>query len=279
MIPSDCMDGDVAIAGEYLLGNFANEVRRLGFQHLIWSEGFHSLWRRGGVTADMHVLDAGCGPGFASFELARLVGSTGKVTALDFTSKYLEHLQAWVKGTATHNIDVVEANLHRMPLPDASCDIIFTKFVLLFIADLRSVLGEFVRVLRAGGKLLICDYWCGGSFSPPATPLNEFLALLRGMYRSRANLEVSQVLPSLLVEQGLQLEAVVPEVKVGRPVDQVWRWTVMFVEDALARLLSDGAIKQERAQRYYDALAQLTADPAALYCSPVMMQIVAAKPP
>ena len=262
----------------YALWNLANEIERLGFQHDVWAEGFRALWLRGGITAGTQVLDAGCGPGYASLELAKLVGDTGKVTAIDFTREYLQHLRQQVAAVSVNNITVIESDLHSIPLPEACCDVVFVKFVLLFVPDLGQVLHEFCRVLRPGGRLLISDYGGGGYFSPPDASLNELFEFLKQHYRGRADIEIGRGLPEELIARGLQLTSIVPEVRVGRLGDRIWQWTAMFISSVLDRLEHDGDLPPAKVAQHRRALTQLARDPKVFYTSPLLLHFVATKP-
>jgi ubiquinone/menaquinone biosynthesis C-methylase UbiE len=75
-----------------------NRVRR-------WLQDPHKLllpFVREGMT----VLDIGCGPGFFSIELARMVGATGRVLAADLQDGMLQKLSAKLRGTE------LEARIH-----------------------------------------------------------------------------------------------------------------------------------------------------------------------
>ena len=261
-----------------MLGNLANEVERLGFQHQLWGDGFRALWQRGGVGAGTRVLDAGCGPGFASLELAQLVDD-GKVIALDLTDEYLQHLQKQITANAINNIEVVKGDLHNIPLSDDCCDVIFAKFVLLFVDDLDKVLAEFRRVLRPGGHLLISDYCRAGQFSPPETPLGTLVEFLSTHYTERGvNIEVGRLLPAAIAAQDLQLQSIVPEVKIGRGGDNVWQWAELFMQAAMLRLVTDGSIKQEKADYYRAELKRCVKDDTVFYYSPLLLHFAATKP-
>jgi ubiquinone/menaquinone biosynthesis C-methylase UbiE len=51
------------------------------------------------VREGMTVLDIGCGPGFFSIELARIVGKTGRVVSADLQDGMLQKLIAKIRGT------------------------------------------------------------------------------------------------------------------------------------------------------------------------------------
>lgn len=52
----------------------------------------------------MTAMDLGCGPGFFTIEMARLVGTSGHVSACDLQDGMLEKLGAKIKGTHLEGI-------------------------------------------------------------------------------------------------------------------------------------------------------------------------------
>jgi SAM-dependent methyltransferase len=67
----------------YILGNSAQEKKRLKLQATFlekWTEQFLLL---AGLEPGMRVLDLGCGMGDVSLLAARIVGTTGHVTSID----------------------------------------------------------------------------------------------------------------------------------------------------------------------------------------------------
>src|SRR5262247_2672440 len=78
---------------EYVLGTDDGELQRLGFQHRVWSAPAFALWERAGVHRGAAVLDVGCGPGYGTLDLARLVGEQGRVLGVDVSERFLAHLR------------------------------------------------------------------------------------------------------------------------------------------------------------------------------------------
>ena len=68
---------------DYVLGTHEEEISRLGLQHRVWRPVALDCWQRAGVTVGSRVLDLGAGPGYAAVDLAEIVGSTGKIVALE----------------------------------------------------------------------------------------------------------------------------------------------------------------------------------------------------
>src|ERR1051325_9155607 len=76
---------------DYVLGTHDEEVARLGLQHRVWRPVASDCWRRAGITIGSRVLDVGAGPGYATVDLAEIVGPTGEVLAVDRSSTLLQH--------------------------------------------------------------------------------------------------------------------------------------------------------------------------------------------
>ncbi len=82
----------------YVLGTHDEELARLGVQHRAWRERALGAWRRGGIGPGSTVLDVGCGPGYASLDLAELVGSGGRVVAVGKSARFLDALNTMSKA-------------------------------------------------------------------------------------------------------------------------------------------------------------------------------------
>lgn len=89
------------------------------------------------------VLDVGCGNGFIAHHLTALLGT--KVVGLD------------VAQTTDAQIEYLCYEGGRFPLPDHSFDAVLLCYVLHHTQDLRAVLIEVRRVLRAGGLIVVYE--------------------------------------------------------------------------------------------------------------------------
>src|SRR5208337_4430094 len=79
------------------------------------------------INEGMTVLDLGCGPGFFSIEIAKIVGITGKVVAADLQEGMLEKLKNKIKNTSILNI----IELHKCQKDKIGLTVKF-DFILLF---------------------------------------------------------------------------------------------------------------------------------------------------
>ena len=111
----------------YLLGTDTEEGRRLETQHRLWAEETHDLWDRAGFGKGAHLLDLGCGPGFAALELADRVGTEGRVLAVDESRRFIAPL---VREAGRRGIEQLTARVERaqeLQLEPASLDDAYCK--------------------------------------------------------------------------------------------------------------------------------------------------------
>ncbi|NUQ50132.1 MAG: methyltransferase domain-containing protein, partial [Phycisphaerae bacterium] len=128
-----------AVDHEYVLGTNEAELERLGLQHRLWGAQAYALWERAGFRPGCTVLDIGCGPGFATFDLAALVGSAGRVIAVDSSKRFLDHVRAQCAARGVGNVELLAADVGRLELPARSLDGAYARWVLCFVPDPAAV--------------------------------------------------------------------------------------------------------------------------------------------
>ena len=98
-----------------------------------------------------HVLDLGCGAGTSTLSLARDVGGTGKVTAIDVSPD----LAALARGRASgaENIEVIEADAALHPFEPESFEALFSRFGCMFFDDPEEAWLHLHRALKPGARV------------------------------------------------------------------------------------------------------------------------------
>jgi SAM-dependent methyltransferase/TusA-related sulfurtransferase len=109
------------------------------------------------IRAGDTVLDIGSGSGTDVLLAAQAVGPAGQVIGLDLTAAMLAKLEANVVAAGVRNVRVLEGNAERIPLPDASVDVVTSNGVLNLVPDKGAAFAEIHRVLKPGGRLQIAD--------------------------------------------------------------------------------------------------------------------------
>ncbi len=113
------------------------------------------------VPQGVSVADFGCGSGFFSIAFAKVIGSEGKVYALDVLPSVLEAVQSHCQSLGIVNVFPKRANLERVGgsgLQDASVDWVIMKDVLFQNKHKDILLAEAYRVLKPQGKLFVMEW-------------------------------------------------------------------------------------------------------------------------
>src|SRR5262245_9010038 len=103
--------------GDYVLGTHDEEVERLGLQHRVWRPRVLDAWSRAGFSTGQTILDIGCGPGHATFDLAGIVGPTGRVVGLERSRRFLDVLESERRRLGLENVETREVDLDENDLP------------------------------------------------------------------------------------------------------------------------------------------------------------------
>ena len=116
----------------------------------IWYEHWHRYCAVLPLAAGKRVLDAACGEGYGS---ALLAGVATAVTGVDLSDKAVEHARA--RYVAQANLGFLPASVTKLPLPDASVDLVVSFETIEHLHEQASMLAEFRRVLTPRGLLVI----------------------------------------------------------------------------------------------------------------------------
>lgn len=102
-----------------------------------------------------HVLDLGCGPGLLAFEMAGVVGPTGRVDGVDASPSMLA--LAGQRCASRHWVHLRRGDVTALSFVDGVFDAAVSAQVYEFVSDIALALGELRRVLKPGGRAIIID--------------------------------------------------------------------------------------------------------------------------
>ena len=170
---------------------------------------FYGRWRRfdGGLVdrvlallpgdEGLRLLDAGCGTGLFVVGLARS-RPAWRLDGIDASAGMLGVARAHADGAGLGNVTLRQGDVTALPYADAGFDAVIAAGLFPNLNDWGAALGEFHRVLRPGGRLIVVEVdRAAMSFAARAF----FRAMIQG-YRT-----VSWFAPRFRFAEGWNIEA------------------------------------------------------------------------
>lgn len=265
---------------DYVLGTNDDEIARLGLQHRVWRARVLDCWRRAGLTSGSRVLDVGCGPGYATLDLAEIVGPRGKVFAVERSERFLEFNRQRCAALGLTNVEFRQVDLMNDSLGAQNCDAAWCRWVGSFVSSPLKLVREIDRGLRAGGVAIFHEYsdYRTFKFAPRRPVLEDFLTEVMASWRANGGEpNVALQLPAHFREVGWELLEVRPQILTLRPFDFEWQWPASFIGVNLDRLLELGRVRQNWTETVRREFAEAEADPATILTTPMFFEIIARK--
>ncbi|MFP5251727.1 MAG: class I SAM-dependent methyltransferase [Actinomycetes bacterium] len=140
---------------DQVAGMFDATAKRYDLLNSLLSGGNDRLWRIHMQRAvapkpGERILDVAAGTGASSAPMAK---AGALVTALDISHGMLE------EGLRRHpDIEFVHGSAEELPFDDDTFDAVTISFGLRNVQQPRAALSEFHRVLKPGGRLVVCEF-------------------------------------------------------------------------------------------------------------------------
>jgi ubiquinone/menaquinone biosynthesis C-methylase UbiE len=107
------------------------------------------------VKEGMDVLEVGCGPGFFTLDIARMVGKSGRVVAVDLQEGMLQKVRDKVRGSEVEGRIVLHRCEEDRLGVSGSFDLVFLFYVVHEVPDRRALFRELVALLKDGGLVYV----------------------------------------------------------------------------------------------------------------------------
>ena len=227
----------------YAMGYDDRERRRLQLQASIINPVTEQLLRRAGLGVGMRVLDVGSGVGDVAILAARIVGTTGSVTACDLDEKALAVLRERAAREGLANISTLAGDLHAVALPH-DIDAVTGRHILIHLPDPLAIVRLVAGLVKPGGVVVFQEY----DFSVmhagfPPTPLRDrMFEVFRDFFAMARHGNMGTRLPVLFAAAGLTDIDARAEYPVGPGVAEspYYEWFAESLRSILARAVAAG---------------------------------------
>ncbi len=262
---------------DYVLGTHDEELARLGLQHQVWRPRALDAWQRAGFAIGQTLLDVGCGPGYATRDLAEIVGASGRVIAIDQSERFLGVVSS---DRGLGNIHTRRLDLDRETLGELDADGAWVRWVFAFLTRPRDLVNRLASALRPGARLVIHEYldYATWRFSPRSAVFEEFVrTVMRSWRDTGGEPDVGLDLLTWLPSDGFELQSVRTIVDVVSPSDFAWQWPKRFVDVGLNRLVELGEVTGDQASVFRDEFALLETTPNVRLVTPAVVELIAVR--
>ena len=144
----------------YVLGTGTLAAKRLDIQSELLAANSYKHLKKAGLSMGKVVFDIGCGSGAMSVYLAKVVGSSGHVYAVDVSEKQLEFAEAKVKQEGLDNVTFIHADISSADdLPKNIADIVYMRLVLMHMQNPEKAIEKIKSILRPDGVVVSQEYY------------------------------------------------------------------------------------------------------------------------
>lgn len=192
---------------EYALRLSEAELNRYRFMAESAARAERDWWAAAGVGEGAVVADVGCGPGAVSVVLARSVGPSGRVLAVDGDPTAVAAAREAVEREGFGNVTVQVGEADGTGVPSGSADVVMIRHVLAHNGGREAAIVEHAASLvRPGGSVYLADIEAAAIRVRPADPdLDDLGARYGEWHRRQGNdLSVGLRLGELLRAAGLE---------------------------------------------------------------------------
>jgi ubiquinone/menaquinone biosynthesis C-methylase UbiE len=263
------MVSDTATPHPYTLGTNPAERARLQRQADDLAPYTLALLEHAALGPGARALDLGCGPAGSIELLAKRVGPSGSVTALDIDPAHVALARRLVAARKLRNVEVAQSDARATGLPSGSFDLVHARLLLVNIPEPEQVMAEMVRLVKPGGWVATAE--ADGELQvcyPPHESWDQLRTVLHDAYRSEgADLFVGRKLSAMLRGAGLTevgTEARADVYPAGHP-----RRTILpdLVRSMREKVVQQGIVAADELGRLDGAVRDHLADPETLTMS------------
>ncbi len=265
---------------DYVLGTHDAEIERLGLQHRVWRPYALDAWRRAGISVGHRVIDFGAGPGFATLDLAGIVGPAGEVIALERSGRFAGALRERAARHGVGNVTVQEIDLALTAPEPFGADAAWARWIFAFLPEPQRALANLAAAIKPGGIFVVHEYldYATWKLCPRSAPFERFVHEVMASWRATGGEpNVGLDMPRWLEEAGFAIVAQKPIVEVVTPADFMWRWPASFTETNLDRLVELGRMNAAEAAAARTDFTRIEQSPGARMVTPVVMELIARK--
>jgi ubiquinone/menaquinone biosynthesis C-methylase UbiE len=231
------------------------------------------LLERIGVAEGMRCIDLGCGGGEVTFELARLVGPSGRVTGIDMDEVKLALARESESAVELENVELRAADVGAWDEPGAY-DLVYCRFLLEHLSRPVDLLRRMWAAVAPGGAVAVESTDFDAQFcDPPNEAFEQHLRLYRAVAERRGgDPTAGRKMFRFFVDAGISR----PDVRIVQRVDSEGEsksLAVLTLQAVGEAVVDEGLATAAEVRTILADLEAFTADAETLVSQPRIFQL------
>ena len=109
------------------------------------------------IKKGMTVLDLGCGPGFFTIDIAKMVGKSGRVIASDLQEGMLQKLRDKIRGTELEEYIILHKSEEDKIAVIENVDFILLFYMVHEVPGQKAFFNELITILKPNGQVFMIE--------------------------------------------------------------------------------------------------------------------------
>ncbi len=264
---------------DYVLGNDQEELARLKLQHDLWKPDLIQLWQKSNLKLAQNLLDLGCGPGFTSLDLLDYIAGPCRLTSVDLSEGFLNHLRSQkTKIKAHQKIETHQSLIEELDLNPKNFDGAFCRWLMIFVHNPEKALQKIHSHLKPKAQFVLQEYVSYDSMDlvpnfKHMRPVVE--AIFKSWLDQGGDPNRGKMLPTWLEKAGFKIKLIEPIAKFARSHEPLWAWPESFYKSFLPRLEKNNYLTSQQVNDFFKEWDESKKIPGAYFIAPTVINIIA----
>jgi SAM-dependent methyltransferase len=202
------------------------------------------------------------------------------VDAVERSHAFATRLAALCRRDRLGPGEIWQTDLLEAPLPEGHYDLVFARWVFLFLPDPEAHLEKLHRAVKPGGLVALEDYHRETFALIPRPPeWGDFLAADRAFFASQGgDVSIGGRLPELYRRVGFVVREILPTVKIARPGSPAWKWISDYFLGVMDRYAEHRPFTPSQAESLRRGWLKASTDPTSVMIAPAVLDVVGHRP-